>query len=114
MIFILGLFVDLLIFSMNENEKFKRCADKMPRNALYTSPQIQNELIEAMTICLQKKFIDEINEADFVTILVDGTKDKHGIETLSVAFRFVNKNGDVGMYFYFLYHILKIILCYFL
>lgn len=99
MIFILGLFVDLLQLTMNENEKFKRCADKMPRNALYTSPKIQNELIAAMTICLRKKNVDELNEANFLTILVDGTKDKHGIETLSVAFRFVNKNDDVGMYF---------------
>lgn len=66
-----------LQLTMNENEKFKRCAEKIPRNALYTSPQIQNELIEAMTTCLPKKLVEELNEANFLTILVDGTKDKH-------------------------------------
>lgn len=81
---------------MVENEKFKQCADRMPRNALYTSPKMQNELIQAMAISLRKLIVDEMNHAEYLTILVDGTKDKHGIETLSVAFRFVNQNDDVG------------------
>lgn len=95
----LGLFTDLLKLTMGENERFKKCAGQMPRNALYTGPKMQNEIIEAMALCLRKTIVDELNEADFLTILVDGTKDKHGIETLSVAFRFVNKNDDVGTYF---------------
>lgn len=67
----------------------------MPRNALYTSPQIQNEIIQAASISLRKYIVDEINKADYLTLLVDGTKDKHGIETLSVAFRYVNEHGNV-------------------
>lgn len=83
---------------MNENEKFRSCANAMPRNCLYTAPIIQNDIIQVAAIALRKSIVEEINEADYLNILVDGTKDKHGIETLSVAFRFVNKNHDVGMY----------------
>lgn len=61
-----------------------------------------------MAICLRKNIVDELNEADLLTILVDETKDKHGIEILSVAFRYVNKNVDVGMSFYISYHHFRI------
>lgn len=67
----------------------------MPRNALYTSPQTQNEIIQATSISLRKYIVDEINKTDYLTLLVDGTKDKHGIETLSVAFRYVNEHCNV-------------------
>lgn len=85
---------------MNENEKFKRCANAMPRHAIYTAPKVQNDIIRAAAISLRKLIVQEINEAAYLTILVDGTKDKHGVEILSVAFRFVNNNDDVGMYLF--------------
>lgn len=78
-----------------ENDKLKKCAAKMPRNALYTSPKIQNEVIQAASISLRKLIVDEINKTDYLTLLVDGTLDKHGIETLSVGFRYVNEDGNV-------------------
>lgn len=93
-----GLFSDLMKNTMNENEKFKRCANAMPRNMLYTSPEVQNDIIRAAAFSFRKLNVQEINEVDYLTILVDGTKDRHGVETLSVAFRFVNNNDDVGMY----------------
>lgn len=81
--------------TISENDKLKSCAEKMPRNALYTSPKIQNEIIQAASISLRKYIVDEINKTDYLTLLVDGTKDKHGNETLSVAFRYVNEHGKV-------------------
>lgn len=97
----IGLFADLLKYTMNENEKFRSCTNAMPRNCLYIAPIIQNDIIQAAATALRKSIVEEINEADYLTILIDGTKNKHGVETLSVAFRFVNKNHDVDMYLLF-------------
>lgn len=64
----------------------------MPGNALYTSPQIQNELIHIIANVMREKIVSEINESTFLTLMADGTTDKNGNEVYSVVFRYL-KNG---------------------
>lgn len=61
----------------------------MPQNALYSSPDIQNEIIHTIANCLREMIVDEMNGASFYTLMCDGAKDKRGNEILSIAFRYI-------------------------
>lgn len=43
-----GLFSNLMEYTVETDDKLKQCLSSMPKNASYTSPEIQNELIEIM------------------------------------------------------------------
>lgn len=89
-----GLFTNLFEFSMRNDEKLAQCQAVMPRNALYTSPNIQNEIIEIMVDLVRQQIVDEILNADinFYSILADGTTDRKSNEIISLAIRYV-KDG---------------------
>lgn len=59
----------------------------------YKSPNIQNEFIEIMAHTVRESIVKEIVQADcgFFTIIFDGTKDKNGIECVSIAARFISQ-----------------------
>lgn len=106
----LGLFVDLL-FTIDDERKWK--IQKMCRKN--STECIVHQSTNSKWInwgndnMLTKKTCGRIKWSQFF----NNSSRWNKRQTLSVAFRFVNKNGDVGTYFYFLYHILKIILCFF-
>lgn len=89
-----GFFQNLFEFSMKTDNKLNDISKSIPQDANYTSPAIQNELIEAMVDEVRQTIVDEINSADvpFFTILEDGTKEKNDCENISIAVRYV-KNG---------------------
>lgn len=64
----------------------------MPANALYTSPQIQTEIILFMAEIVSGTIVSEINESPFLTLMADGSTDRNGIEMISSAFRYI-KHG---------------------
>lgn len=45
-----GLFRNLFEFKLKDNECLRTCQHAMPRNATYTSPEIQNEIIGIIAI----------------------------------------------------------------
>lgn len=61
----------------------------MPRNATYKSPDIQNELISIVAECVREQIVQKANQSEFLTLYVDGTKDKNGHEAISIALRYV-------------------------
>ena len=67
----------------------------IPENAKYTSPEIQNEMIEIMAESVQEQIVQEIaqSDGDCFSIQGDGTRDKNNIEHLSVCVRYV-KDGE--------------------
>lgn len=67
----------------------------MPSNAQYTSPQIQNEIIQIISDILRKKIVSEINDSTYCTLMSDGTKDKNGHEIISIAFRYLKNATPV-------------------
>lgn len=89
-----GLFNSLFEFAMNRDPKLIEYQNSMPKNALYTSPQIQNEFISIIAQLLRQSIVNEIKKCDagVFTILLDGTKDKNGMECVSIAARFIS-NG---------------------
>ncbi|EER01419.1 hypothetical protein Pmar_PMAR027213 [Perkinsus marinus ATCC 50983] len=58
-----------------------------PRNALYTSPQIQNGLVKTMGDLIIKLIVDEIGERPYC-VLGDETRDESGTEQLALCVRY--------------------------
>lgn len=87
-----GLFNDLFAFAMERDPELVDCEKYMPSYAKYKSPEIQNEIIAILAKLLRESIVREIMNADvdYLTILFDGTKDKHGDEIVSLATRFVS------------------------
>lgn len=88
----LSLFQNLFKFSLEKDEHLRHCQEAMPSNATYTSPDIQNQLIQIIADALREEIVSEINKSTFCTLMADGTKDKNGREIISIAFRYL-KNG---------------------
>lgn len=88
----LGLFRSLFQFILQKDDHLRECQETMPLNALYTSAQIQNEIIHTIAEVLRTKIVSEINESSFMTLMADGTTDKNGIEVYSIAFRYIKNS----------------------
>lgn len=58
----------------------------------YSSPKIQNEIIEICGAIILGKIISKINQAKFFSILADETTDISGIEQFSSCVRYVEKS----------------------
>ncbi|CAH2083533.1 unnamed protein product [Euphydryas editha] len=60
------------------------------KNALFTSPQIQNEIIDICGKIIQHKIINEVKEANFFAILADETTDIARMEQVSLCLRYID------------------------
>lgn len=89
-----GLFNKLFEFKLRDSAELRECQKQMPKNATYTSPIIQKEIISIITKHVKLLIVNDINSADVphFTMLVDGTKDRCNKECVSIAARFV-KDG---------------------
>ena len=63
-----------------------------PRNALYTSKTIQNEMISVLGSAIQDKLIQEVKAAKIFSILADEVTDCANLEQVSLVIRFFD--GD--------------------
>ena len=71
-----------------------------PRNAIYTSPIIQNELLHIMGEMVQNIICSKIQEAGLFSILVDESKDCSKKEQLTLILRCINpKEATIHEYF---------------
>lgn len=87
-----GLFNNFVEFFLNKNDSLKACHDIMPKNAKYSSPDFQNEIIALLADEVRKSIVKDVSSAEYFTLLEDGTKNKKGEECICLAIRFV-KNG---------------------
>lgn len=62
-----------------------------PRNACYTSPEIQNELLQIMGSVVREKICTAVKKAGVYSVLADETKDCSKQEQLAVVIRYVDK-----------------------
>lgn len=65
-----------------------------PKNAMYTSPTIQNTLLKIMGDLIRNKICDSVRKAGFYSILADETKDLRKKEQLSIAVRYVDVDSN--------------------
>ncbi|KAL4090793.1 hypothetical protein QTP88_025568 [Uroleucon formosanum] len=64
-----------------------------PKNSLYTSPGIQNEIISICGDIIKSKIIQRVNAAECFSVLADETTDIGRIEQMSVCLRYYDQ-GD--------------------
>ena len=61
-----------------------------PHNAMYTSPDIQNQLLEVMGGLVCGKVYKAVQDARYYSLLGDETKDVSKIEQLAIVLRYVD------------------------
>lgn len=98
-----GLFNSLFEYTMQKDKELVACQKYMPKNVTYKSPQIQNEFIAIIAELLRESIVNEVKkaDADVFTILLDGTKDKHGVECVSIAVRYILKGKPIEALLFF-------------
>jgi len=63
----------------------------LPKNAVYTSPQIQNDLLDIMAVMVQDSITSEVQNAGVFSILADESKDISKQEQLVLILCYVHK-----------------------
>ncbi|XP_063039724.1 uncharacterized protein LOC134434959 [Engraulis encrasicolus] len=84
-----GLFLSLFEYTLRKDPKLAKIALTMPRNARYTSHEIQNEIVDIMSTMVTEHIVREVGES-FYTIKADGTRDPTGRENISIVLRYIN------------------------
>ncbi|XP_024200645.1 zinc finger MYM-type protein 1-like [Rosa chinensis] len=84
---------------MNE-EVAKITLENAPRNATYTSPRIQKEILSILVNRVRRKISEEVGEAKFC-LLVDEALDESRKEQMAIILRFVDSHGFVRERFFY-------------
>eukprot|EP00268_Persea_americana_P003042 TRINITY_DN1090_c1_g1_i7.p1 TRINITY_DN1090_c1_g1~~TRINITY_DN1090_c1_g1_i7.p1 ORF type:complete len:145 (-),score=21.26 TRINITY_DN1090_c1_g1_i7:1001-1435(-) len=89
-----GNYIEMLNLLSSYNEKVAGVVlDKAPKNASYTSPMIQNEILHVFSTKVKIIIREEIGDAKFC-IIVDEARDESK-EQMAIVLRFVDKDGFV-------------------
>ena len=89
------------------NEKVVEIIEKAPKNATYTIPRIQKEILYVFLAKVKKVIWEEIGDAKFC-IMVDEARDESMKEQMAVVFRYVNAEGFVKEHFFGLIYVVDI------
>lgn len=85
-----GNFIEILHLVGKHDHIVQEKLETCPRNAKYTSPEIQNTLLEIMGNMVRKTICDNIREAGVFSLMADETKDCSKKEQMSVVLRYVS------------------------
>ena len=95
-----GNFLEIFKLIANHDEIIKERLTCGPRNAIYTSPIIQNELLHIMGEMVQSIICCKIREAGLFSISVDETRDTSKKEQLTIILRCIDpKEATIHEYF---------------
>ena len=86
------------------NEKVAEIIEKAPKNATYTSPRIQKEILHVFSAKVKNAIREELSDAKFC-IMVDDARDESMKEQMAVVFRYVDVEGFVKERFFGLIHV---------
>ncbi len=89
-----GLFLSLFEYTLRKDPELRSVMKTIPRNATYSSHEIQNDVIANMSSLVTEEIVREVADS-WYTIKVDGTRDPTGIENISIIVRFVKDNCKV-------------------
>ncbi|XP_073153223.1 uncharacterized protein [Henckelia pumila] len=78
--------------------------EKAPKNAKYTSPDIQKDILNIISNQVRPKIRKEIGDAKFC-ILVDEARDASNKEQMAVVLRFVDSDGFLRERFFSIVHV---------
>ncbi|XP_030964725.1 zinc finger MYM-type protein 1-like [Quercus lobata] len=101
----IGNFIELIKFTSTFNDKVTSVVLKnAPRNAKYTSPTIQKEILHILASNVQNAIHREIWDAKFC-ILIDEARDESKREQMAIILRFVDKSGFIRKRFFHVVHV---------
>ncbi|GJY83678.1 zinc finger MYM-type protein 1-like protein [Tanacetum coccineum] len=87
-----GNYLELVKLLALYNKDVARVLENAPKNAKYTSPDIQKELLQMFAMKVQEAIRDEIRTAKFC-LIVDEYQDESKKEQMAIVVRFVDQNG---------------------
>lgn len=80
-------------FSLRKEAELARISKNIPRNATYSSHDIQNNKIDVMSALVREHIVKEVGES-FYTLKADGTRDPTGRENISMILHFLNELSE--------------------
>jgi hypothetical protein len=85
-----GNFLEILGLMISYNEYLTKVIAKAPKNASYTCPRIQKEILHVFSTKVKKAIHDEISDTKFC-LIVDEARDESMKEQIAIVLRFVDK-----------------------
>lgn len=83
-----GNFVEFLQVIAKHDPRLQKKIEVLPKNAKYTHPKIQNEIINVMANLVIENISREVNEAGCYALMADETKDISKTEQISIVVRY--------------------------
>ncbi|XP_022685264.1 zinc finger MYM-type protein 1-like [Setaria italica] len=100
-----GNFIEMVKLLASYNTEVNEVVLKnAPKNAKYTSPDVQKEILSILARKVQKSIREEIGNSKFC-IMVDEARDESKKEQMAIVLRFVNKEGLIKERFLDLIHV---------
>ncbi|KAL1299808.1 zinc finger MYM-type protein 1-like [Arachis ipaensis] len=100
-----GNFLEMLKFLGSYNERVKKnVLENAPKNAKYTSNDVQKEILHILATKVRNSIREEIGDAKFC-IIVDEARDESKKEKMAIVLRFVTLDGFVKERFFDLVHV---------
>ena len=85
-----GNFLEMLILVAKHDPIVQHRLSNGPRNAIYTSPEIQNTLLHVMGDIVRKHICVDVQKAGTYSILADESKDCSKREQMAIVVRYVD------------------------
>lgn len=101
-----GNFQQLLTMKAEEDPKLARWLKR--KENVYTSPDVQNEVIKVMGLQVLRDIVSDLQDSPFLTIMVDETTDSSNREQVTLIARRVTEELEVHEEFLGLYHVASI------
>ncbi|KAF0933771.1 hypothetical protein E2562_019239, partial [Oryza meyeriana var. granulata] len=100
-----GNFLEMLKLLASYNKEVNEVVlENAPKNAKYTSPDVQKEILSIVAQKVHKSIREEIGNSKFC-IMVDEARDESKKEQMAIVLRFVNKEGLIKERFLDLIHV---------
>lgn len=93
-----GNFIELLKLRADDDPDL---SEYLQRKTNYTSPQVQNEIMESFSHEILRKLIEEMKKDKIYAVMVDGTTDKSGEEQECICIRHFDSELKVNAPAYF-------------
>lgn len=90
-----GLVLSLFEYTLRKDFELAKIAKTMPQKAKYTSPEIQNKLLETMSNIVTEEIVRQIGD-QWYTIKVDSTRDPIGQENIAIIVHYVGENCEAS------------------
>ena len=74
------------------NPELHEIAKRLPSNAKYTSPDVQNEAAEIISEIVKETIAKRVQDSKLYTIMVDGSTNKNGEEVIGLVVRYIHNS----------------------